>query len=279
MSKKKVRKPQKLKSSQRERLNRRKAIVIGLILCSGLTALIFARWAGMRSASSRLVPLEPQTSQSPSLSKEYIYAGGKLVAIEEPAPPLPPPTNLVATTQSGSQVNITWTASTGNVDHYQVERSTSLNGTYAPLSPNPTTTSFIDMTTTGGAAYLYRVCAVDASGGRSAYSNADFATAISFTDDPLVAGNTPIKAQHLTEIRQAINAMRATAGLAAASWTDPSLAGVQIKAVHIQELRLSLNQARSALGGAAITYTDSTLSVGSTLVKKVHIEELRQWVK
>jgi RHS repeat-associated protein len=102
-----------------------------------------------------------------------------------------------------------------------------------------------------------------------------------FTDDPLVAGVTEVKAIHLTELRAAVNQARARAGLAAATWTD---ANVQpnvtlIKAVHIQELRARLDEARAALGLPAASYTDPTLTVGVTTVKAAHVQDLRERVK
>jgi hypothetical protein len=103
----------------------------------------------------------------------------------------------------------------------------------------------------------------------------DLATTIRFTDDPLTAGVTDVKAQHINEVRAAVNAVRLTAGLAQASWTDPSLQGVSVKAAHITELRQTLNQALQALGFSPPTYTDNALSSG-VIVKKTHIEEIRQ---
>src|SRR5207244_457108 len=41
------------------------------------------------SVTTLPAPIAPQTSSTPQLSKEYIYAGGKLVATEEPTPALP----------------------------------------------------------------------------------------------------------------------------------------------------------------------------------------------
>jgi RHS repeat-associated protein len=98
-----------------------------------------------------------------------------------------------------------------------------------------------------------------------------------FTDDPLVAGVTAIKAVHVQELRDAVNQARARAALAAATWTDSSLQGVAIKAVHIVELRARLAEARSALGLSAASYTDPSLSAGA-VVKAVHVQELRQRV-
>ena len=125
--------------------------------------------------------------------------------------------------------------------------------------------------------YLYRVRAVNSIGNFSAPSNIDLATAITFSDDPLAAGSTPVRAQHLTELRQAVNAVRATANLSAASWTDSSPLGAVIKAIHIQELRTSLDEALNVLGLTAGQYTDSSLS--GIAIKKVHIDEIRQRVK
>ncbi len=190
------------------------------------------------------------------------------------------PTSLTATATSSTQVNLTWTASTDNagVHHYEVWRSFN-NGQYVRLAPDPTATTFSDSAVSGGVTYLYRVRAVDAAGNVSGDSNVDLATTVLFTDDPLVAGVTVVKAAHILELRQAVNAVRASAGQAAASWTDPSLAGLFIKTVHLQELRSNLSPALSTLGFPAPAYTDPTLIAGSTVVKKAHVEDLRQGVK
>lgn len=100
-----------------------------------------------------------------------------------------------------------------------------------------------------------------------------------FTDDPLVAGVTTIKAVHITELRQTVDQLRARAGLPASVWTDTQLSGNIIKAVHITELRARLNEARAALGLSNPAYTDPTLSVGSTPIKAAHVQELRDRVK
>jgi len=94
-----------------------------------------------------------------------------------------------------------------------------------------------------------------------------------------VSGVTPIKAQHMTELRQAVNSVRQAAGLGGATWTDPNLVGATVRGVHVQEMRDSLNQALSALQVPLPSYTDPTLSTGSsgTVIKKDHIEELRRF--
>ena len=138
-----------------------------------------------------------------------------------------------------------------------------------------TATSFTDTGASPNTAYLYKVRAINAGG--SADSAPDLAMTVIFTDDPLVAGSTIIKAVHLAELRTAVNAVRALAGLAAATFTDAATLGVIVKAVHINELRTDLDQAMSALGLPTGGYTD-TLTAG-VVIKAIHFQEIRNRVK
>lgn len=185
--------------------------------------------------------------------------------------PPPSPTGLVATATSTSQVSLTWSASSGATS-YQVQRSSDGGGFQTVATP--ATASYTDNTVAASKTYVYRVLAVSSSG-TSAPSAPDLATTLLFTDDPVTAG-VVVKAVHLTQLRQAVNLVRAAAGLGAASFTDatPTL----IKAVHISELRSALDPARSAIGVPALTYTDPTLTTG-LVVKAAHIQELRNGVK
>jgi len=109
---------------------------------------------------------------------------------------------------------------------------------------------------------------------------AGFAAATtSFTDNPLVARTTVVKAVHITELRTAVNGARARNGLAAATWTDPTLTArlTPIKAIHITELRAALNAVYTKLGRALPAYTDPSLTAG-TISKAAHIQELRNAV-
>jgi hypothetical protein len=101
-----------------------------------------------------------------------------------------------------------------------------------------------------------------------------------FTDDTLVAGTTAAKVQHIIELRQAVDALRAVAGLTPAPWTDATLTpgGSVIRAVHIQELRTYLDDAATRLGYATSPYTDPSLTTGYS-IKRIHIEELRQRIR
>lgn len=113
-------------------------------------------------------------------------------------------------------------------------------------------------------------------------SNTNFsiaAGALTFTDNPLVVGTTPIKAVHITELRTAINTLRVRYGLAAASWTDATLtaATTSIKALHLAELRTALSEAYVASGRAAPTYA-TTITAGTSTITAARITELRTLV-
>ena len=100
-----------------------------------------------------------------------------------------------------------------------------------------------------------------------------------FTDDTLTVGVTTAKAQHILELRQAVDALRAVAGLTGAPWTDPALAaGQTIRAVHITDLRMFLDGAATALGISTSPYVDPGLASG-LVIKRIHIEELRQRIR
>ncbi len=184
------------------------------------------------------------------------------------------PTNLTATANA-TQVQLSWTASTGAV-HYDVERTAAPHA-YSPIG-SPTSNAYPDGAVSAGVTYVYRVRAVDGSGNASSFSEPVAATTIAFTDDPIVAGVTIIKAVHLTELREAVNAMLAAAGEPAlGGLTDPSLAaGTTIRAAHITELRTALNQARTAMGLPSLTF--STLAAGTT-IHATDVQTLRDAVK
>jgi hypothetical protein len=101
-----------------------------------------------------------------------------------------------------------------------------------------------------------------------------------FTDNTIMVGQTTAKSQHIIELRQAVDAMRAVAGLSPAPWTDASLTPFSaiIKANHILELRSYLDDAAAPLGYSTAPYTDASLSSGFN-VKRIHIEELRQRIR
>jgi hypothetical protein len=89
--------------------------------------------------------------------------------------------------------------------------------------------------------------------------------------------HTIVKAEHFTQLRSAVNAMRTAAALAPASFTDTTLTGLRYKTVHVTELRTALNEALIALGRYA-EFTDPTLESGMP-VRTAHVREIRDAVK
>ena len=236
-------------------------------------------WSPIPGLRLRTMFLSPPPVPSPgNPSKEYIYAGGRLVATEEPNP-LVAPANLVASGFSSTRIDISWASST-NAHHYVVERASQL-GTFTALNSNVLGTTYTDNTVTNLNAYLYRVRAADAAGNVSPQSNIDVATAMTFDDDPFAAPpvQTLVKAQHILQLRQAINAVRhIVPNMQDYTWTQSISAGATpIKANDIEEMRIALDQALNALGLPAGGYTDPSLS--NHLFQKFYLTELRDRVK
>ena len=235
---------------------------------------ITAKTPGHGSGPVNVVVTNPgPNNQSGTLPNGFNY-------VVDTTPPLAP-ASLVATATSTSQVSLTWTASTDNIgiDHYEVERKANIGAAFV-LVGSPPGPTFSDSGLTANTTYLYRVVAVDTSLNRSAYSNVDLATTIIFTDDPITVGVTTVKAQHLIELRTAVNAVRTAASLAPTSWTPATVTSglTIIQATDFQQLRLPLSDALFALGFPRPTFTNDPLVPG-VLIKKVHVDEIRQKVK
>lgn len=182
----------------------------------------------------------------------------------------PKPQNVVATAQSATSVNVTWTAVAG-VSQYKVWR---YEGTQYTSIGTPSQPSFTDSTAQAGKAYLYCVQTL-VNGGTSRCSNPDLATTVMFTTDPLAAGSTKILATHLGELRTAANAVRTLAGLSATSFSGGT-AGSTVKATDLTSIRTALDAGMSALG--FITGGWTSLS-SNTPVLAAQFQEIRNRVK
>jgi hypothetical protein len=185
------------------------------------------------------------------------------------------PANVAATATSDSQVIVTWTPVAGAAG-YQVLRSSNNQG-YV-LAGTPSGTSFTDAGLVPNTTYLYLVRAVDASNNVGPGSLMDPATTTMFTEDPVTAWSTTVRALHLAELRIAVNALRVAAGLQPITFTEAIVPGVMIRSLHIVELRSALNTARAQLSLNPLTYTDPSLTSG-TVVKAAHVTDLRSGVK
>lgn len=142
-------------------------------------------------------------------------------------------------------------------------------------------TSLISVTTPGHAVGAVSIDLVPAAGSTYSKPNAFAYLPTSFTDDPLVPHITKARAQHILELRQAVDALRAVAGLPQAQWTNVALTNfvTPIQAADISELRTYLEEAALALGYAKASYTDPDLGARTSVIRGVHIEELRLRIK
>ena len=136
----------------------------------------------------------------------------------------------------------------------------------------------VTLTAVGVGRATIRVTATD-PGGLSATQAFTVTVAMRapFTDDPILAGVTPVRAVHFTELRTRIDALREAAGLGRFRWTDPALraGATPVRLVHLLELREALGAAYTAAGRAGPRWTDAAPTAGTTPIRAVHLTELR----
>ncbi len=184
------------------------------------------------------------------------------------------PGGVVATATTATSVGVSWTAATCAAT-YDVYRSSN-HTTYTKVGSSATT-SFSDTTASASTAYFYAVKAIDASSNASALSSSDLATTVTYTNDPLVFRSTTIKAVHLSELRTAVTAVSALAGVTPPSYTGTAASGLVIRAVQITELRTALDTAMGAISLTTGGYANS-VSTGAT-VTATDFQELRTRMK
>lgn len=113
----------------------------------------------------------------------------------------------------------------------------------------------------------------------TATTGTSWGSAPTFANNPLVVGETTVQALHITQLRDAINALRAHYSLPNYPWQKPTASGgainssVFISWEPIDEMRTALNE---ALGPPAEGYSGG-LGSGQP-IKAVHIQELRDRV-
>ncbi|HSB12228.1 MAG TPA: hypothetical protein VLM38_22265 [Blastocatellia bacterium] len=284
---------------------RRRRVIAVLIVFS-----LFAGWT-MLAYSGALDPLfkqkrkragaiSIQSFNSNSPSKEYVYAGGRLVATEEPTSGggcTPPSAPVLTTSIANSKITLNWTIP-ANTESFEIDRAPNLSGTFQPVAPGLSggTSTWEDLSVTlsgvnpdGSSAvvtYIYRVVAH--IGQCSTPSNLDWATNVSFFE-ALTPQQTLIKARHITELRVAVNSVWKAANQTPETiiWSEPSSGGpsglecCSIKKIHIDELRTKLNQAMDAIqpGYSSAHPYNETLLQFSTPIRANHLIELQSRVK
>lgn len=186
------------------------------------------------------------------------------------------PATLTATAVSTARVDLTWSPSSGAVE-YEVFRAGG-GQAFAAIARLAAST-YTDLDVESGRSYLYRVRAIDAASRYSPFGPVDVATTVEFSDDPLVAGVTIVKASHFIQLMEAANAFRAVAGLGSLAFAAPApVAGGFVRATHLVQLREAVDAARAAIGLLPAEWTDAP-SVAGTSIRAVHLDELRDAVR
>jgi photosystem II stability/assembly factor-like uncharacterized protein len=98
-----------------------------------------------------------------------------------------------------------------------------------------------------------------------------------FSDTPLQAYITAVKATHVSELRTRIDQLRARFGLSVFTWTDPTLTArsTTVRSVHLTDLRLALNGVYGAAGLTPPAYTSAVVTPRVTAITVADIAELR----
>jgi fibronectin type 3 domain-containing protein/sarcosine oxidase gamma subunit len=115
-------------------------------------------------------------------------AQASATTLEPPPPPPPAPTGLTATAASSSQINLSWTASSGATS-YKVKQATVSGGPYTTIATGVTATTYSATNLTGSTTYYYVVSAVNA-GGESPNSAQASATTPADTSTAFITGQT-----------------------------------------------------------------------------------------
>ena len=156
-----------------------------IVYANGYQSTVFNHWDDGSTSPARSIT----TTQSTTLTA-YYSTGGTTTAVPQP------PSGLVATAVSTSQINLSWTAPSNNggsaITGYKIERSTNSGSTWSTLVANTgsTSTTFSDTGLSASTTYTYRVSSIN-SVGTSQPSNMSSATTSS-GGDPSTGGSITI---------------------------------------------------------------------------------------
>ena len=170
----------------------------------------------------------------------------------------------------GSSMQISYVVPTGTTSMTLYRRP--VGGSWEAATGWDTGTGFDSFSATSGVVYEYQLHTV--TNGTPMQSNID--GALLFTDDPLVAGTTRVKRAHFTEMRDAVNLLRAEAGLTPFAFNATFNASSVIRAEHLLALQNAAAQARSALGMSAMTF--DAFNAGS-VISAAHVRQTRDAVR
>jgi hypothetical protein len=185
-------------------------------------------------------------------------------------PGLTPPTGLTATLGTNNLVTLTWAAGTG--DDYEIQRKIKGQPWAIAAVVAMTVTSFSETLVAPDGMAVYRVRARKAPA--VAASNHDFVNLRSAAYEALATPPaTTVKAQHVIELREAVNALCAAMdempAYAASELTLASLQGKTIMASDFTDLMTHSNSIRAVLGMPAATLATPTGVITKTALQAV----------
>jgi hypothetical protein len=239
---------------------------------------------GVGAAQAVTVRFTPTTSATASVNVSFAADGDTISRIATGtgvAVDTTPPTVAITSPTSGStystptsSLTLGGTAS-DNVGVTQVTWANNRGGSGTATGTTSWTAGGIVLQS---GANVLTVTAKDAAGNtKAAVLTVTLTGTFTFTDTPLLAQSTRIKAVHIAELRAAIDSKRVANGLASFAWTDPTLTpgSTPAKVVHVTELRTALNQVYQAAGRTLPTYSDPSVVARVTVIKAIHVTELR----
>jgi PKD repeat protein len=190
----------------------------------------------------------------------------------------PAPPGNTSAIASGSTVAITWTPSSGATSYVLERKVSSAAWAFVKNVSGGSSSSTTDTPSPPAGVVLYRVRA-RAGSSQSAPGNADVAFVGTFSDDGAPAP-VPVRAEHVTEMRLAVNGLLNIAVMNAqyfAADVNPDLLrGQPADEAHFVSLLTNLNAARQALGLPPVSIDPPTETGPAKLSQ---INGLRQGVK
>ncbi|MCI0723589.1 MAG: Ig-like domain-containing protein [Acidobacteria bacterium] len=189
------------------------------------------------------------------------------------------PANLAATAISSTQINLSWTASTDNVEvtGYRVERCTGSSCTNFTQVGTPTGTTYNDTGLTGSTLYRYRARATDAAGNLSPYSSIASTTTQSGGSGPapLPTGNNGIAAGYPGDANIASNANVLFADGFESYSTASQLTNNWNEAYHLEHTRIATEAGNVFAGSRALEFKlpQQSTEVANSAVKYINPTE------
>lgn len=183
------------------------------------------------------------------------------------------PQNFVAQLTALTEAHLSWDAVSG-ASGYVVERV--LNDEVTEFAT--TSNEYVDATLPPNTVAVYRV---RVSNTPDIWSVRDFVTTVSFAE-PLTAGVTFVKAQHVLELRSAAQLLLHALRVDDQNWPwsdGTALVGQRVKASHLDDLRWVVNAFRSDAGLPVVSFSNPSLGGGLVSIRKAHFSELRAALK